>query len=135
MTSQPVDLLSAETELFYRLLMSVVDDHGGFQGHPKILMARCHALQLDKVIEKHTNVYGRGSRFSSVLRLITGRCTQPTYFYLRPRFRFNAATRDCRPSYRRCRAKPSGTGRRVEHLHSIQNQPEATYRLLLHRKT
>lgn len=48
-SSERVNALSIEAELFYRRLMSVVDDYGRFEAHPEILRARCYPLQLHRV--------------------------------------------------------------------------------------
>jgi hypothetical protein len=49
LTSDRVDALSAEAEVFYRRLMSVVDDFGRFDGRLAILKAACYPLRADKV--------------------------------------------------------------------------------------
>lgn len=49
LTSEPVCSLSWAEEVFYRRLMSVVDDHGRFYALPKLLRAACYPLQIDKV--------------------------------------------------------------------------------------
>ncbi len=49
--SEAVNALSPEAEVFYRRLMSVVDDFGRFDGRIAVLRARLYALQLDKVRE------------------------------------------------------------------------------------
>jgi len=46
--SIPVNSLSDQGELFYRRLMSVVDDYGRFDANPTILRARCFPLQLER---------------------------------------------------------------------------------------
>lgn len=51
LTSEPVNRLSADCEVFYRRLMSVVDDFGRFTAHPSLLRASLYPLQLDKVRE------------------------------------------------------------------------------------
>ena len=50
-TSEAVNRLSHESELFYRRLMSVLDDYGRYFAHPSILRAACYPLQLDRVSE------------------------------------------------------------------------------------
>lgn len=45
--------LSHEAELFYRRLMSVVDDFGRFDARPAILRSRLYPLQLSKVRESN----------------------------------------------------------------------------------
>ena len=49
--SEPVNALSPQAEVFYRRLMSVVDDYGLFDARPRVLRSRLYALQLDKVRE------------------------------------------------------------------------------------
>jgi hypothetical protein len=46
-----VNQLSPKAEVFYRRLMSVVDDFGRFDGRPALLRGRLYALQLDRVRE------------------------------------------------------------------------------------
>ena len=46
--SKRINALSEEAELFYRRLMSVVDDYGRFEADPVLLRARCFARQLDR---------------------------------------------------------------------------------------
>lgn len=42
-------MLTPEAELFYRRLMSCVDDYGRFHGNPSQLLAACYPLQLDRI--------------------------------------------------------------------------------------
>lgn len=49
--SDAVNSLSPHAELFYRRLMSVVDDHGRFDGRIPIIRGRLYALQLDRIRE------------------------------------------------------------------------------------
>lgn len=49
MTSPRMAKLSWAGEVFYRRLMSVVDDYGRFHGHPTLLRAACYPAQIDKV--------------------------------------------------------------------------------------
>jgi hypothetical protein len=55
--SDEVDKLDVHAELFYRRLMSVVDDYGRFDARPAILRARCYPLRLDKVTEEDIKNY------------------------------------------------------------------------------
>lgn len=52
LTSDSVNLLSWEGEVFYRRLLSVVDDFGRFDGRRSILRASLYPLGLEKVSEK-----------------------------------------------------------------------------------
>lgn len=49
LTSDSVNQLSWPAEVFYRRLMSVVDDYGRYEGRPSILRAALYPLQLEKV--------------------------------------------------------------------------------------
>ena len=49
LSSELVNSLSWAEEIFYRRLMSVVDDHGRFHAQPKLLRAACYPLHIDKV--------------------------------------------------------------------------------------
>ncbi len=44
-------MLKPQAELFYRRLMSVVDDFGRFSAHPSLLRAACYPLRIDVVRE------------------------------------------------------------------------------------
>jgi len=52
LTSDAVHTLSTAAEVFYRRLMSVVDDFARFDGRLSIIRASCYPLLLDKVSEK-----------------------------------------------------------------------------------
>ncbi|MGA5724594.1 hypothetical protein ACPCHQ_11720, partial [Ralstonia thomasii] len=45
MTSERVDQLTAEAEVFYRRLLSVVDDFGRYFANPKLLRSACYPLK------------------------------------------------------------------------------------------
>ena len=47
--SMAVNNLPWEAELFYRRLMSVVDDYGRYSALPQLLVSRCYPLQVEKV--------------------------------------------------------------------------------------
>ena len=49
LTSERVELLSWAEEVFYRRLMSVVDDFGRYYARPALLRAACYPLLLTKV--------------------------------------------------------------------------------------
>jgi len=51
LTSDPVNQLGWTGEVFYRRLMSVVDDFGRYDGRPSVLRAVLYPLKLDKVSE------------------------------------------------------------------------------------
>ena len=48
-SSEAVNSLGWDEEVFYRRLHSVVDDYGRFHANPSLLRAACYPLQLDKV--------------------------------------------------------------------------------------
>ncbi len=49
LTSERVDRLSPKAEIFYRRLMSVVDDHGRFDARPAVLIAACYPLRVGSI--------------------------------------------------------------------------------------
>jgi hypothetical protein len=51
LSSERVDLLDAPAEVFYRRLMSKVDDHGLYDARPSILRASLYPLRVDRVRE------------------------------------------------------------------------------------
>lgn len=51
LTSQRVNSLDWSEEVFFRRLLSVVDDYGRCEAHPALLRASLYPLQLDKVRE------------------------------------------------------------------------------------
>lgn len=51
LTSERVNALSPNAELFYRRLQSVVDDFGRYTANPTLLRASCYPLKLDSVKE------------------------------------------------------------------------------------
>lgn len=57
LASERVNELSERAELFYRRLMSVVDDYGRYTANPTLLRSACYPLKVDSVkedsIKKH----------------------------------------------------------------------------------
>jgi hypothetical protein len=51
LTSDRVDLLDAPAEVFYRRLMSKVDDHGLYDARPSVLRSSLYPLRVDRVRE------------------------------------------------------------------------------------
>lgn len=51
MTSDRIDQLDAAAEVFYRRLMSKVDDHGLYDARPSILRSSLYPLRVDRVRE------------------------------------------------------------------------------------
>jgi len=51
LTSDRVNALGVQAEVFYRRLMSVVDDFGRFTADPRVLRTSCYPLRVDEVRE------------------------------------------------------------------------------------
>lgn len=51
LTSERINALKPQAELFFRRLMSVVDDYGRYSANPALLRAHCYPLKLDEVRE------------------------------------------------------------------------------------
>lgn len=51
LTSDRVNSLGPAAELFYRRLMSVVDDYGRFDARPSVLRVSCYPLKVDSIRE------------------------------------------------------------------------------------
>lgn len=49
LSSEAVSSLKWDEEVFYRRLMSVVDDYGRYESNPQLLRSRCYPLQTDHV--------------------------------------------------------------------------------------
>ena len=56
-TSEPVNRLTPQAEIFYRRLMSVADDYGRFHAHPTLIRAACYPLQLERVTEENVKTF------------------------------------------------------------------------------
>ncbi|MDP1707637.1 MAG: hypothetical protein Q8L89_00965 [Gammaproteobacteria bacterium] len=54
LASERVAMLSWAEEVFYRRIMSVVDDFGRYHANPKLLRAACYPLLIDKVSDADT---------------------------------------------------------------------------------
>lgn len=57
LTSDRINSLSLEGEMFYRRLISVVDDYGRFEAHPAILRPAVYPRRLDQVTEQSIERY------------------------------------------------------------------------------
>jgi hypothetical protein len=53
LTSRPVDRLSSGAEIFYRRLMSRLDDYGRCDADAELLRTSCYPLRVDKVKGRH----------------------------------------------------------------------------------
>jgi hypothetical protein len=51
LSSDRVDALSAEAAVFYRRLMSVVDDYGRFEGDWRVLRAELYPLRTERITQ------------------------------------------------------------------------------------
>ena len=52
LTSERVDLLDLGAEVFYRRLMSVVDDYGRYYAKPELLRSACYPLRPDVLLDQ-----------------------------------------------------------------------------------
>lgn len=52
LTSERIERLSESGEVFYRRLLSVVDDYGRYHAHPSLLRAHLYPLRLDRMPER-----------------------------------------------------------------------------------
>lgn len=68
-TSERIALLSWQAEVFYRRLLSVVDDYGRYFGKPALLRAACFPLQIDRAPEPHIAKWLEECVAASLLRL------------------------------------------------------------------
>jgi len=57
LTSERVNRLTPHAEIFYRRLMSVVDDYGRYHANPTLLRSACYPLQIDKVKDKDISAW------------------------------------------------------------------------------
>lgn len=57
LTSERVDLLSESAELFYRRIMSVVDDYGRFTANAVRLRSACYPLRIDSKTNSDIELY------------------------------------------------------------------------------
>jgi len=69
--SEKVNALEPLTELFYRRLMSVVDDYGRTEAHPTLLRSSCYPLLIDKVDEASVKKHLKSCREVGLIQLYT----------------------------------------------------------------
>ncbi|HXI14747.1 MAG TPA: hypothetical protein VNM48_00150 [Chloroflexota bacterium] len=69
LSSERVARLGWLEEVFYRRLMSVVDDYGRFYAHPSLLRAACYPLQLDKVSDSDVGKWLRVTEKAALVRV------------------------------------------------------------------
>lgn len=68
-TSPRLVLLSWPAEVFYRRLMSVVDDFGRYHAHLMLLRAACYPMQLDKVSDSDVGKWLGETRKAALVRV------------------------------------------------------------------
>lgn len=69
LTSERVNQLDPAGEVFYRRLMSVVDDFGRYYGKPLLLRAACYPLQLDRVTDNDISAWIKQGQQAGLLVL------------------------------------------------------------------
>jgi hypothetical protein len=68
-TSARIASLTWPAEVFYRRLMSVVDDFGRYHAHPMLLRAACYPMQLDKVSDSDVGKWLGETRKAALVRV------------------------------------------------------------------
>ena len=71
LSSEPVNALPPEAEVFYRRVMSAVDDFGRYSAHPALLRAALYPLQLTRVSESHVSRHLAACNKAGLVRLYT----------------------------------------------------------------
>lgn len=69
LTSDAINRLSWQEEVFYRRLMSVVDDYGRFDGRDSVLRANLYPLRLDHVSDSDVRKWKTSCSEAGVVRL------------------------------------------------------------------
>lgn len=69
LTSERVATLNWAEEVFYRRLMSVVDDFGRYYANPMLLRAACYPLQLNKVSDSDIEKWITGCVTAALVRV------------------------------------------------------------------
>jgi len=70
LTSPRIAKLSWPAEVFYRRLMSVVDDFGRYHANTMLLRAGCYPLQLDKVSDQDVGKWLGETRKAGLVRVL-----------------------------------------------------------------
>ena len=86
--SEAINSLSWNAELFYRRLMSVVDDFGRYNAHSMLLRSRCYPMQFDKVEDSDVTKWLKECVEAGLIRLY--KVENKPYLEL---LRFNQRTR------------------------------------------
>jgi hypothetical protein len=71
LTSEGVNRLGWPAEVFYRRLMSVVDDFGRYDGRPAVVRAALYALKVDRVSEPDIGKWIRECEEAALVRRYT----------------------------------------------------------------
>lgn len=79
--SESVDLLSVQAEVFYRRLMSVVDDFGRFEAHLVLLKAACFPLRVGRVREADISRWIAECEKAGLIALYTAHSKQYIQFF------------------------------------------------------
>lgn len=69
MTSERIAALSWPAEVFYRRLMSVVDDYGRYFAKPMALRAACYPMQLDRVKDSEIEKWLAEANESALIKM------------------------------------------------------------------
>lgn len=69
LSSEAVSALSWAEEVFYRRLMSIVDDYGRHEANPQLIRARCYPLQTDAVKAKDVTAWMESCQAAGILTL------------------------------------------------------------------
>lgn len=80
LTSARVDRLTEGGEIFYRRLMSRVDDHGRHESHPELLRTACYPLRVDRVKARH--IIGWLAECEKAALLVTYKAGSKAYLQL-----------------------------------------------------
>lgn len=70
-TSENIDVLSAEEEVFWYRLIVQCDDYGRMDARPAILRARCYPLRLDTVGEQDISTWLASLQRAGLIRIYT----------------------------------------------------------------
>lgn len=69
LTSERVDLLTEQGELFYRRLQQIVDDHGRYPAHPAQLRTNCYPLRIDRYSDAQVLGWRRECEAANLVRV------------------------------------------------------------------
>ena len=73
LTSERIASLNWAEEVFYRRLMSVVDDYGRYYATPMLLRAACYPLQLNKVSDPDIEKWIAGCATAALVRVYSAK--------------------------------------------------------------